>query len=219
MYVESVYQKVLLGDIAARNKVRNPDVLRVMMKKVAETVCQDVSYSSLHHVLRSVGYGISKDTLITYMEYVKEGYLLFSITNAVAKFVERESNPKYYFSDNGLLSLFLYDRDPALLENEVAVALYGIYGNDLHYLKSSKHGVDVDFYIPDAGCAIQVAYSIAGAARRREIDNLVKLHELEPGIERLLILTMGEAETVDGGDCTIEVMPVWRFLLSIAHDG
>lgn len=35
-YAESVYQKVLLGDIVARNGVRNPDALRVLMKKIAE---------------------------------------------------------------------------------------------------------------------------------------------------------------------------------------
>lgn len=215
-YVEGVYQKVLLGDIASRNQVRNPDALRVLMKKVAETVRSDVTYSSLHNILKNIGYSISKDTLIAYLEYAKKAYLIFDIRNAVAKFVERESNPKYYFSDNGLLGLFLFDRDTALLENEVAVALRDMYGDDLHYLKSKKNGIDIDFFLPEAKYAIQVAHSIADSARKREIENLVKLHRLSPEVERLIIVTKEGEELVEVEDCTIEVIPAWKFLLQLS---
>lgn len=212
-YVEGVYQKVLLGDIAMRNQVRSPDALRVLMKKVAETVRGEVSYSSLHNVLKSIGYGISKDTVISYIGYAKEAYLIFDIKNAVAKFVEREGNPKYYFSDNGLLNLFLVDHETALLENEIAVALRDVHGEDLHYLKSSKYGIDIDFYVPDRRCAVQVAYSIEGPARAREIGNLVKLQRLDPEIDRLFVVTKGEEEMIEEDGCTIEVLPAWKFLL------
>lgn len=215
-YVEGVYQKVLLGDIASRNQVRNPDALRVLMKKVAETVRSDVSYSSLHNMLKNIGYSISKDTLIAYLEYAKEAYLIFDLRNAVAKFVERESNPKYYFSDNGLLGLFLFDRDTALLENEVAVALRDMHGDDLHYLKSKKNGIDIDFFLPEAKCAVQVAHSIAGPVRKREIESLVKLHRLSPEVERLIIVTKEEEELIEVEDCAIEVIPAWKFLLQLS---
>ena len=62
-YAESVYQKVLLGDVVARNGVRNPDALRVLMKKVAETVCNETSTTALHGMLRGLGYNVSKATL------------------------------------------------------------------------------------------------------------------------------------------------------------
>lgn len=172
-YVEQVYQKVLLGDIAARHNVRNVGALRMLMKKIAETVRNEASFSTLHNVLKNVGYAISKDSVITYIDYAKESYLLFDITNATAKFVEREGNPKYYFSDNGLLNLFLVKRETALLENEIAVALHDRFGDGLHYVKSAKTKIDVDFYVSEAGVAVQVAYSIAGDAREREVGNLV----------------------------------------------
>lgn len=215
MYVESVYQKVLLGDIVMRNQVRSPDVLRVLMKKVAEAVRNDVSYSALHNTLKSIGYGISKDTLIAYLGYAKEAYLIFGIQNAVAKFVERESNPKYYFSDNGLLSLFLVDRETSLLENVVAVALRDAFGDDVHYLKSAKNAIDIDFYLPEKQIAVQVAYSIASSARTREIENLIRLHRLNSGGHRLYIVTKDEEETVEKDGCVIEVMPAWKFLLEV----
>lgn len=212
-YVENVYQKVLLGDIAARYKVRNVNALRVLMKKVAETVRNEVSYSTLHNALKGIGFSISKDTLISYLEYAKEAYLLFSISNATAAFVEREGSPKYYYSDNGLLGLFLVNRETALLENEIAVALCDRFGEDLRYLKSSRTGIDVDFYLPEAGIAIQVAYSIAGEAREREVGNLVRLAKVGSSVTRFLIVTKEEEEVIDADGISIEVMPAWKFLL------
>ena len=137
-YVESVYQKVLLGDIIARKNVRNPQAMRALMKKVAETVHNEVSSTMLHGMLKGVGYKVCKDSVINYLAMAQEAYLIFSICNAVAKFVEHEGNPRYYFTDNGLLNLFLTKREPVLLENALAIALYDVYGDVLHYLKSSK---------------------------------------------------------------------------------
>lgn len=212
-YVENVYQKVLLGDIAARYNVRNVDALRVLMKKVAETVRNEVSFSTLHNTLKSIGYRISKDTVISYLGYAQEAYLLFSITNATAKFVEREGSPKYYFSDNGLLNLFLFNRETALLENEIAVALYDCFGEGLHYIKSPRTGIDVDFYVPDAGLAVQVAYSIADGAREREVANLVRLARADETVGRFIIVTKEEEESIEAGGVCIEVLPAWKFLL------
>lgn len=205
---------MLIGDIAARYSVRNVDALRVLMKKIAEVVRTEVSFSTLHNTLKNIGFSISKDTLITYLEYAQEAYLQFRITNATAKFVEREGSPKYYFSDNGLLNLFIVDRETALLENEIAVALYDRFGADLHYAKSSKTGIDVDFYLPEARLAVQVAYSIAGEARGREIGNLVRLAKADTAIERLVIVTKEEEEVIEQDGLLIEVIPAWRFLLT-----
>lgn len=212
-YVENVYQKILLGDVAARNGVRNPDVLRVLMKKVAETVCNETSVTALHGMMNALGYKVSKNTLMDYLAMTRESYLLFEVKNAVAKFVEREGNPKRYFSDNGLLSLFLIGKETALLENEVAVAMRDAFGERLYYLKSPKNGIDVDFYVPDEGLAMQVAYSLSESAKPREVNNLVRLANVDKSIRRLLILTKEEEEEIADGDVRIEVKPVWKFLL------
>lgn len=215
-YVESVYQKVLLGDVAARRGVRNVQALRVLMKKVAETVRGEVSFTTLHGMLKALGMSVSKDAVIDYVAYAKEAYLIFEVRNAVAKFVEREGSPEYYFSDNGLLGLFLRDKDTALLENEVAVALHDAFGEGLFYLKSPKTGIDVDFYVPDEGLAVQVAYSIEGEARTREVLSLARLAAVQPDVRRLVIVTKQEQGSVEEGGVDIEVVPAWRFLLELA---
>lgn len=212
-YVESVYQKVLLGDIVARNNVRNPQLMRVLVKKIAETVGNEMSFSSLHSMLKGIGFSASKDTVIDYIALASEAYLLFNINNAVAKFVEREGNPKYYFSDNGLISLFLDRSNSALLENEIAVALHDTFGDSVHYLKSRTTGIDVDFYVPEAGMAVQVAHSLSDSARIREVGNLVKLAKVDENAQRLLIVTQSDEGNINKDAVSIEVKPAWKFVL------
>ena len=141
---------------------------------------------------------------------------MFDVKNAVAKFVDREGNPKRYFSDNGLLNLFLVDKPTALLENEVAVAMSDVYGENLHYLKSNKHGIDVDFYVPEEKLAVQVAYALTDTSKPREISNLVKLSKVDKNIERLLIVTKNEDKKIVEDGVEIEVIPTWKFLLPLA---
>ena len=210
---ESVYQKVLLGDVAARNGVRNPKALRVLMKKVAEAVCNETSATALHGTLTALGYKIGKSTLVDYLAMAREAYLLFEVKNAEAKFVEREGNPKRYFSDNGLLNLFLVEKEPALLENEIAVAMRDAYGEGLRYLKSPKNGIDIDFYVPEEGLAVQVAYSLSESAKPREIGSLTKLARLDGSVKRFLVITKEEEGEITEGDIRIEVKPAWKFLL------
>ena len=52
-YMTSVYQKIYLSDIAARNKVENTFALRVLFKKLAGSVKQPISYTRLAHYTHS----------------------------------------------------------------------------------------------------------------------------------------------------------------------
>ena len=214
-YVQSIYQKVLLGDIISRNGIRNDYAMKLLMKKTAESVRNEISFSKLHSAVTGVGTSVSKDSVIDYIRSAEDAYLLFDIKNYYAKFTEKESNPKYYFSDNGLINLFLVDKDTALLENLVAAGLRRKYGDGVYYIKSPKTRIDVDFYIPEQRLAIQAAYSIEGDAREREIDNLVHLAAASSDITRFVIVTMEDEEEIVTEKCRIEVIPAYKFLLDL----
>ena len=212
-YLSSVCQKILLGDIVARNGLRNDTGIKILIKKIAESVRSEISYSKLHNALKAIGVSLSKDAVIDYISFIKDSYLVFDIQNYYLKFSERESTPKYYFSDNGILNLFLLDKDTALLENLVAVTLKERY-EEVFYLKSPKTGVDVDFYIPQEKTAVQVAYSVSGEAREREISSLVRLSEASDSPEKYIIITYEEEETVSVGSISIRIIPIYKFLLN-----
>ena len=121
-------------------------------------------------------------------------------------------NRKYYFIDNGLLSLFLLDPTTSLLENIVAINLRRKYGDECYFFNTPK--AEVDFYIPGESTAIQVAYSIADLdTRKREIKGLLALSDFND-VEHLLIVTKDEEETIEEKGETISVIPLWRWLMS-----
>ena len=211
-YIKSVYEKVLLGDIIEREKVNNKLALRLMIKKIAETVMNEISFNTLAGNVRATGTKTSTDSMIEYSVYAENAYLVFRTKNYFSKFAEKESLPRFYFFDNGLLSLFLIDKNSALLENTVAVYLKRKYEDEVYYLKSNHTGVDVDFYLPDDGMAIQVAYTLDNA-EQREVHSLMTLAEKTEGVKRLIIVTNEEERIINKKGWMIEVVPIHKFLL------
>ena len=213
-YIQSVYDKVLLGDIVARNQIRNPQALRMMIKKIAETVMHEVSYNRLASNIRATGISMSVDAIIRYVQFSKDAYLIFSTENYVAKFSEKESTPRFYFMDNGLLSLFLINKNSALLENAVAVYFRRQYGDRVYYFKSSKTGIDIDFYLPDESAAIQVCYALNDDSKEREVKNLILFEKKTTDLRKLMIVTNEEEGTIEKDDVRIHVVPAYKFLLN-----
>ena len=217
-YISSVYQKIYLGDICTRNKISNPNLLRLLIKKIAEGVKQPVSYTRLAKVLSSVGGKITVPTASSYISYCEDAWLLLRVHNIASSFSEKETNCKYYFVDNGILSILLVDPVTTLLENLVALQLFRIYGHDpdnerVYFYNSN---VEVDFYIPDDELAIQVSYSISNDQDtwEREVGALQKLPKAKP-CKRRIIITYDEQQIIEDEYGKIEVIPCWKWLLGI----
>lgn len=214
-YLSSVYQKIYMGDIIARNKITNVAGIRVLVRKIAESVCRPISYNRINNLLSSVGGKLSLATTIKYVEYCEEAWLLLRLRNYASALADKESNCKYYFIDTGILGLFLIDKDPILLENMVALALFRKYGHDEENERVFfyKENVEVDFYVPEDELAIQVSYSIADPeTEKRERDALEKLPHVHP-CRRRIIITYDEEGTLTDKHGTIEVIPCWKWLI------
>jgi hypothetical protein len=211
-YLLSLYQKIFLGDIAARHRVDNSFALRVLFRKLAESVMQPISYTRATNIVLSTGTKIGKSTVINYLNYASEAYLILPIANIADKLSSKVTNAKYYFIDNGIISLLTLNAGPALLENMVALKLLNLYGTKdavFYY----NHGVEIDFYVPDCGLAIQVCYSMHDAETfERETRALLKVQErLES--KRNIIVTYEDEDTIIRDGVTIEIIPVGKFLL------
>ena len=209
-WLNSLYQKILLGDIVLRNDIRNENAIRVLVKKLAESVMQPSSLSRINNIVNSSGTTISRNTLVDYLRFLTDSYLIFGISNYSDKLSEKETFKKRYFFDNGLLNNFLIDPETKLLENLVAITLRKKYGDDLFYYNKN---VEVDFFVPKERYAVQAAYSIADdLTRKREVSALVKLAQ-KADLEKLEIVTYNEESTLIEDGVTIEVVPVWKWLL------
>lgn len=214
-YLSSVFQKIYLGDIIARNNITNIAGIRLMIRKIAESVCRPISFNRINNLLSSVGGKLSLATTIKYVEYCEDAWLLMKLKNYTACLADKESNSKYYFIDNGILNLFLIDKDSMLLENLVAMQLFRKYGHDMSNERVFFYNdnFEVDFYIPEDTLAIQVCYSLSDEETlQREVSALKKLPK-RLDCNRRLILTFDEETSFSDQYGTIEVVPAWKWLL------
>lgn len=205
--LSSLYKKNYLGDICARNNIKNDRVMNILIKKMAESVKQPLSFNRLKNVIVSTGSALSVPTTIDYAGYVAGNWLILPMENEVGKLTEKETQKKYYFIDNGLLNLFLMNAETSLLENMVAVELFRRYGKEnVYYLNAEK---EIDFIVPDKKLAIQVSYSIKEETTyNREVPPLVKYTKAHEDWKCLLITY--DEEGTEGG---IPVVPVWKWFM------
>lgn len=152
---------------------------------------------------------------------MNDSYLIFPLTNYAAKLVEKETSPKYYFMDTGLVGLMLLDCKSAQLENLVAIELVRRYGQEnVFYFENN---VEIDFYVPDEKLAIQVSLQVLDCldTRERETRAFVKLHNFIPDA-KCLIITNSEEASIECDGIPISVLPVlpaWKWLLETRPQG
>ena len=209
-WISSLFNKIFFGDLVARHQIRNDFALKLMIRKLAESVKQPTSYNRIANIVSTAGKKISVDTVIDYIAYLRESWLILPFENLSARLSERESNKKYYFVDNGLLGLFLIDANTSLLENIVAISLRKQYEDNVFFYNKN---IEVDFVVPDDGLAIQVAYSLADpTTEKRETDALMKFNAIMP-MRQLIIITKDEEMVIEKDGTVINVLPVWKWLL------
>ena len=211
-FLSSIYQTVYLGDIITRNKITNDFAIRILLKKIAESITKPLSFTRLANIAKSAGTSLGKQTVINYVGYMSDSYLIFSLANYAAKLVEKETSPKYYFMDTGLLGLMLLDCKSAQLENLVAIELIRRYGQEnVFYFENN---VEIDFYVPGEKLAIQVCMQVLDDidTRERETRAFVKLHNFIPD-SKCLIITNSEEASLEYNGIPISVLPAWKWLL------
>jgi predicted AAA+ superfamily ATPase len=209
-YLSNVYMKVLYGDLIARNHIQNEHVLRLLIKKLAESVNNETSLNRIKNLIKSTGLKIGNNTITEYLSYLHDAYLIFPLNNFASSFTEREVKKKYYFIDPGILNLFITDQDSKLLENIVFLHLFKKYKDQVYYFKRKT---EVDFYIPNEQMLVQVSYSLSDIeTKQRELSALSAAMK-ELNIKQAAIITYDEESRIDTENRTIRVIPIWKWLL------
>ena len=207
-FLNNIYQTVYLQDIITRNKITNDFAVRLILKKIAESVTKALSFNRLTNIVKSAGISIGKQTVINYVGHMLDSYLIFSLQNYASK----KTSPKYYFMDTGLLGLMLLDCRTAQLENLVAVELIRRYGFENVYF--FENNIEVDFYVPSENLAIQVSMQVLEDVDtlERETRAFVKLNQFIPDTKCLLV-TNSEETKLNCDGIKIDVVPAWKWLL------
>ncbi len=209
-WLGNLYNKIYFGDLISRYNVRNTMGLKVLIRKLAESVKQPQSYNRLANIVSSVAGKVKQETIVDYLEYIKDTCMLFSLENIEAKLQDKLSNRKYYFIDNGILNLFLLDPETSLLENMVAIYLFENYEDDLYYYNSN---LEVDFCLFEHGKAIQVSYAIEDDDTYKRETKALLAYAKRFDCKDLYIITMDSEDEISIEGNVIHVIPLWKMLL------
>ena len=112
-------------------------------------------------------------------------------------------------------SVFIVVAIMFLLENLVALQLRKTYWDPeeprLFYYK--RGDVDLDFYIPDEKMAVQASYDLTDETTyNREVGTLVAFNKVFK-VEKAIIVTYDTEDTIVKDGLTIEVVPIWKWLI------
>lgn len=215
-WLNELYEKILLGDIIQRNKIKKETALRLVIKRLAENIKNPTSFNRLAGMVKASGYAITPTTTADYLQFCTDACMIFPMENIASKFVERASVKKHYFIDNGLLGIFLSDSETSLLENLCASTLYkkSFTDDDFKVYFYNKE-VELDFYLPNIKKGIQACYSIKDTETlEREVKALSTFHKLY-GLNEAEIVTYSEERTIEAAGLTIRVTPLAKWLLSL----
>ena len=138
---------VLFRDVAERHGVGNLVALRAFVRQIVRNPAKVFSISKIAGDFASRGIAVSKETLLGFLDYFVDAFLVFALPVHTRSERRRQVNPrKLYLADHSLAAAF----SPAdglergrLLENMVACELLR-KTRDLAYFKTAG-GLEVDF--------------------------------------------------------------------------
>jgi len=209
---------VVLRDVVERYQVGNVLPLRYLIRHLLASPATLFSINKFHHDLKSQGISCGKNTLHEYFEYLTDAYLIYPVTIHSRSVRAKQVNPrKVYAIDTGLANAFRHKPQPdwgRLLENLVFMELRR-QGLNIEYYRTGK-GYEVDFIVT-GNSGIRSLYQVSldisdGNTRKREVRALIAAME-ETGLSTAKILTLQDEEHIETNSGTIDVLPVWLWLL------
>lgn len=196
-YLSTLFDSILLKDVAQRHNVRNTTDLYNLATYLLSNFCNPISANELAGEL-----GLSSvATTKKFCDYLNEPYLFFYLPRFNNKLKLMNKAPKkVYVVDNGFVQSTAFNLSEnlgRLLENQVFVELlrHGyIPGQTLFYYRT-RNDKEIDFVTRKGTKVeqlIQVCYDMTSEkTRKRELDALVEAAE-ELHCDNLLVITNSE---------------------------
>lgn len=211
--LKRIYDDILYRDIVARYEIKEIKALRELSFYLLSNIAGTFSYNNLKQVVQ-LG---SVNTVKNYVDCLENSFLVFLI-NKFSYSLKQQliANKKIYCIDNGLvesISFQFSENKGKFLENLVFIELKRRY-KDIYYYRTTNN-LEVDFLIKNEKniILIQVAENMDNQkVRDREIRALV-LAMKEMKTTNSIILTLDNEEKIKTQNGTIEVKPVYKWLI------
>jgi hypothetical protein len=215
--LQSYFDDIIYRDIISRYGIRNPQVFKDLALFCISNISRPHTYNSLRRLFANYS-SLSTDSLISYLNYLEDAFLLFSVSHYDDSLKQQMSKPrKLYCIDNGMInavSFKLSSDTGRLYENMVFIQLLRS-GQEVYYWRNQK-GHEVDFVTKkglEPTQLVQVCYDLSDPeTKERELNGLLvgmKNFEMDEG----LIITSDEfgEEEIEGKK--VRYVPLWYWIL------
>lgn len=226
-FLKSLFEETYISDITGRNNIRNKAELEELLNILSSAIGSLTNPSKLSATFKSVkNKTISKDTIIKYIDYLKDSFLIDSAIRYDIKGKKYINTPsKYYFTDLGLRNARLNFRQVEethamenIIFNELKVRGYNVDVGVVVMNEVDKNGkkirkqLEVDFVCNKGSKRfyIQSAYALPDKEKmEHEQRSLVNTGD---GFKKIIITKDAVAPLYN--DEGILVMSVYDFLLN-----
>jgi uncharacterized protein len=208
--LQELFNDIIARDIVVRHGIRNAREIRDIGLYLLSNSGKEFSYNSLKNIF-NMG---SVNTIISYLSFLEDSYLLFSVPKFDYSLKKQLVNPKkIYAVDSGLINAnsasFSSDLG-RILENIVFVALRR-RELPIYYFKNNR---ECDFVVKTRNQiteAYQVCFELNHDNQERELEGLKEaLNEFK--LKEGVLLTYAQEDTFKLKEITITVLPVWKWL-------
>ena len=187
IYLQSLYETVVVKDIVQRNKLRKFDTLQEVLNFVYDSVGSVVSPNNITSTMRTnTKEPLSHNTILKYLRFFSESYLIYPVHmfNIKGKRL-LTSNYKYYVVDLGLKNILNTNAPTTDLGHKLENVIYFelLRRGGAVYAGRTDNG-EVDFVVQHHNGTrsyYQVAYTANDEKTlKREISSLRKIHDSYP---------------------------------------
>mgnify|MGYP002338697600 CR=1 FL=1 len=206
--LQQLFEDIIMRDVVVRYEIRQEEILKSLALFLISNTGKEFSYNKLSKRFQ-VG---SVNTIINYVHYLANSFLLSPLSLYTYSLKKRAVNPKkIYAIDTGLIhanTLSFNDDLGRILENIVFIELCRHY-KEIYYHRNDQ---ECDFVVKKPSgfwSAIQVSYALERDNLNRELNGI---REVDPShLDEKLIITFDQEDWF--GD--IHAIPAWKWLSGV----
>ncbi|MCL2221592.1 MAG: ATP-binding protein [Oscillospiraceae bacterium] len=184
IYLEDLYNSIVLKDVVKRNNIRDVDLLDRIVTYVLANISKTFSATSISKYFKNEHRRVSTDTVLNYIKACEEAYLFYKLKrqDIIGKKILKVSE-KYFVADHGLREV-VYGKQvqdiSAILENIICLELLR---RGYKVTVGAVYDEEIDFVgvKNSESIYIQVTYLMADEiTRNREFRSLLRIEDNYP---------------------------------------
>jgi predicted AAA+ superfamily ATPase len=196
--LSGIYNTIIVKDIGYKNGLREPELVTLVAKYLADTVGQLVNPNKIVNTLKSANYKISYNAVQRYLSFFEDAYLFYKSSRYdISGRKLLTSQGKYYIIDTGLRTQALGEKinnRGSVLENIVYIELLR-RGYTVQIGKLNDKEIDFIATTTKDKQYIQVTYQLPENSTR-ETDNLLQIPN---NYKKIVITGRYEDDTIIDG--------------------